>query len=148
MNNTALSAIATKVLPLTNGNTLTYNAVKNAFLTSGYTSLANNFYYQVLRVSRNLIIAYDLGQGYAHTFLNGIMLFCWDGDKARIIAQKTWGGGCWCCFSEQYAKEQSIGMLKEYLMGQFKIAGHTCIEKDVMDFARNVVEETHVKRLM
>ena len=111
MMNTALQAIATKALPALSGEQVTYNAVKNVFLSQGYTSAAGNMYYKAVRLSNRLVVYYELGQGYIHTFLNGIKLFAFDGSKATLIAQKYWGGCDYRVFNEQFAKEQSILML-------------------------------------
>lgn len=147
MMNTALQTIAAKALPALSGESLTYNAAKNVFLTLGYTSAAGNMYYKAVRLSNRLVVYYELGQGYAYTFLNGIKLFCFDGPKARLIAQKSWGGCDYRIFSEQYAKEQSILMLKGFLEGQLKLQGARINEQDLASFARGMVEETQHKQL-
>ena len=123
MNNTVLQTIVAKNLPALSGESITYNAAKNIFLTPGYTSAAGNMYYKAIRISDRLAVYYDLGQGYKYTFLNGIKLFCWDGQKAKVIAQKYWGGYDYRVFNEQFAKEQSILMLSNFLAGQLKAQG-------------------------
>ena len=95
MKNTNLATVAAKALPALSGSSLMYNAEKNVYLTLGYTSAAGNTYYRAVRFSKRLAVFYHIGEGYAHTFLNGITLFCWDGQQARIIAQKFWGGNDW-----------------------------------------------------
>ena len=85
----------------------------------GYTSHAGNTYYRAIRLSDRLAVYYDLGEGYKYTFLNGITLFAWDGQKANIIAKKTWGWSNWRCFNESEAKEESIRMLKNWRIGHF-----------------------------
>ena len=147
MMNTALQAIVTKALPALSGEQVTYNAAKNVFLSQGYTSAAGNMYYKAIRLSNRLVVYYELGQGYAHTFLNGIKLFCWDGQKAKVIAQKSWGGYDYRIFNEQFAKEQSILMLKSFLAGQLKIQGAHVSDQDVLSFARNMIEETQRKQI-
>lgn len=147
MNKNVLSLVAAKALPALSGSSLTYNAEKNVLMTLGYTSAAGNTYYKAIRLSNRLAVFYDLGQGYAHTFLNGITLFAWDGTKANIIAKKSWGGCNWVCFSERYAKEQSVLMLKDYLAGQAKALGNTVGEQALLEFSRSMIEETHQKRL-
>lgn len=147
MNKNILSIVAAKALPALSGSSLTYNAEKNILMTMGYTSAAGNTYYKAIRLSDRLAVFYDLGQGYAHTFLNGITLFAWNGTKANIIAKKSWGGCNWVCFSERYAKEQSIQMLKEYLAGQAKLMGNVINDQTLLDFSRGMIEETHQKRL-
>ena len=145
--NTALQSIATKALPTLSGELVTYNAAKNVFLSQGYTSAAGNTYYKAIRLSNRLMVYYDLGQVYAYTFLKGIKLFCFDGQKANLIAQKYWGGCDYCIFSEQFAKEQSILMLKSFLEGQLKLQGAHVSDQELTSFARSMVEETQHKQI-
>jgi hypothetical protein len=147
MTNTALQTIVAKNLPALSGEPITYNAVKNIFLTQGYTSAAGNMYYKAIRISYRLAIYYDLGQGYKYTFLNGIKLFCWDGQKAKVIAQKYWGGCDYRVFNEQFAKEQSILMLSNFLTGQLKAQGAQVSNQEIFSFAYNMIEETQRKQL-
>ena len=147
MMNTALQAIASKALPALSGEQVTYNAAKNVFLSQGYTSAAGNMYYKAIRLSNRLIVYYDLGQGYIHTFLNGIKLFAFDGTKATLIAQKYWGGSDWRKFDEYFAKEQSILMLKGFLEGQLRLQGAHVSDQELSCFARSMVEETQRKQL-
>lgn len=145
--NTSLALIAAKALPALSGSSLTYNAEKNVYLTLGYTSAAGNTYYRAIRLSDRLAVYYHIGQGYAHTFLNGITLFAWNGQKANIIAQKFWGGCNWRCFNERSAKEESILMLKDFLKGQAKAMGSMVAESQLLDFSRSMIEATHQKCL-
>ena len=147
MTNTTLQTIVAKNLPALSGESITYNAAKNVFLSMGYTSAAGNMYYRAIRLSNRLIVYYDLGQGYIHTFLNGIKLYCFDGQKANLIAQKYWGGYDYRIFNEQFAKEQSILMLRNYLEGQLKIQGAYVCEQEIYSYARNMIEETQRKQL-
>lgn len=147
MLNTSLALVASKALPALSGDSLTYNPEKNVYLTLGYTSAAGNTYYRAIRLSKRLAVYYHIGEGYLHTFLNGITLFCWDGQKAKIIAQKFWGGDNWRCFSEQFAKEQSIIMLKDYLKGQAKALGSQVCDQQILSFSREMIEETQRKQL-
>lgn len=147
MQNTALQNIVAKNLPALSGESITYNAAKNVFLTTGYTSAAGNMYYRAIRISDRLAVYYDLGQGYKYTFLNGIKLFCWDGQNAKVIAQKYWGGCDWKVFNEQFAKEQSILLLSNYLAGQLKAQGANVSNQEIFSFAYNMIEETQRKQL-
>lgn len=147
MMNKSLQLIASKSLPAFSGESLTYNAAKNVYLTLGYTSAAGNTYFKAIRLSNRLVVYYDIGQGYARTFLNGITLFCWNGPKANIIAQKYWGGANWVDFSEYFAKQQSILMLKDFLAGQLKAQGEHVSEQEILAFSRNMIEETQRKQL-
>lgn len=144
---TTLALVAAKALPALSGGPLSYDPVKNVYITLGYTSAAGNTYYRAIRLSKRLTVYYHIGEGYAHTFLNGITLFCWDGQKAKIIAQKFWGGCNWRSFSEQFAKEQSIIMLKDFLTGQAKALGSQVSEQQILSFSREMIEETQRKLL-
>ena len=146
MTNTAQTIVA-KSLPALSGESITYNAAKNVFLSQGYTSAAGNMYYKAIRFSNRLVVYYDLGQGYAYTFLNGIKLFCFDGQKANLIAQKYWGGCNYRIFNEQFAKEQSIQMLRGFLEGQLKLQGARVSDQELTGFARGMIEETQRKQL-
>jgi hypothetical protein len=147
MNNTALQTIVMRNLPALSGEPITFNAAKNIFLSQGYISAAGNMYYKAIRISDRLVVFYELGQGYKYTFLNGIKLFAFDGQKATLIAQKYWGSSNWVIFNEQFAKEQSIIMLMNFLAGQLKLQGATVSNQEVYSFARNMIEETQQKRL-
>lgn len=147
MMNTALALVAAKALPALSGSSLTYNPEKNVYLTLGYTSASGNTYYRAIRLSDRLAVFYHIGEGYAHTFLNGITLFAWNGQKANIIAQKFWGGCNWRCFNERSAKEESILMLKDFLAGQAKAMGRIVAESQLLDFSRNMIEATHQKSI-
>lgn len=144
---TPASIIAAKALPALSGSQLTYNAEKNVFLTPAYTSLADNTYYKAIRVSNRLVVAYNIGEGHTHTFLNGITLFAWDGRKARIIAQRFWGGSNWRVFTEQGAMEESVIMLKDFLATQAKMMGKLIGNQQLLEFSRAMIDETQRKML-
>lgn len=143
---TALTHLAAKALPALSNSSVTYNPEKNVYLTLGYTSPAGNTYFKAVRFSDRLAVHYDIGEGYAYTFLNGITLFAWDGTNAV----KMWGGcGNWVCFSEKFAMEQTIKMLKDYLEGQAKAIGQSLSDATLLSFSRQMVEEvrTYQKRI-
>ena len=142
MARTALTRLVERALPALSGASVTYNPEKNVYLTLGYTSAAGNTYFKAVRFSDRLAVHYDIGEGYAYTFLNGITLFAWDGSKAVIIGKKMWGGcGNWVCFSERFAMEQTILMLKNYLEGQAKAIGQSVSDQQLLAFSRQMVDD-------
>lgn len=149
MNSTSnnLALVASRVLPTLSGAQLTYNIEKNIFLTMGYTSQAGNTYYRAIRLSPRLAVFYNIGEGYKYTFLNGITLFAFDGYKPRIIGQRTWGGYDWVVFSENFARQQSILMVHDFLQGQMRILNVPCSEQQLMDMSRQLIAETEQKQL-
>lgn len=149
MNSTSnnLALVASRVLPTLSGAQLTYNVEKNIFLTMGYTSQAGNTYYRAIRLSPRLAVFYNIGEGYKYTFLNGITLFAVDGYKPRIIGQRTWGGYDWVVFSENFARQQSILMVHDFLQGQMCMLNVPCSEQQLMDMSRQLIAETEQKQL-
>ena len=143
-----IPTIVKQSLPALSGSALTYNPDKNVYLTMGYTSAAGNTYYKALRLSDRLIVTYNLGDGYCHTFLNGITLFCWDGRRAKIIGQRQWGGYNYCIFNERFARQQSIEMLKDYLAGQCKLSGQHVSNGQLLEFSRSLIDDTCCKQLV
>ena len=148
MNNTTLLQLAAKSLPALSGESVTYNAQKNVFLTQGYTSNAGNMYYKAIRLSSRLLVCCELGQGYSLTFLNGLTLYAYDGKSKNMIGRKTWGGSFnWVCYSERFVREQCIQMLTDYMKGQMKMLGQSVNEQELQEFSRSMVEETE-RRLL
>ncbi|GAB4349696.1 MAG: hypothetical protein OHK0038_28380 [Flammeovirgaceae bacterium] len=47
----------------------------NTFLSQGYTSIAGNTYFSAFRIFPDFIIKEEVGQGWCHTFLNGIKIY-------------------------------------------------------------------------
>lgn len=53
-----------------------------------------------------------------------------------------WGGcGNWVCFSERFAMEQTVQMLKNYLEGQAKAIGQCVSEQQLLSFSRQMVND-------
>ena len=106
--------------------------------------MAGNTYFRAIRFSPRLAVYYNIGVGYAYTFLNGITLYCWDGSKAKMIAQKFFSCNY---FSESSAREQTLDLLKSYLGGQAKMLGQYVTDQELLDCSRQMVDEVQCKRL-
>lgn len=91
-------------------STVSYSEVANAFLTSGYTSAAGNTYFNSIRVAEGILIKEDIGEGFAHTFLNGIKIYSIK-DKT-LIADKTFHTAF---YSKLKVKSEAKKMLMELL---------------------------------
>ena len=136
MANTALQAIVAKELPALSGESLTYNAAKNVFLTTGYTSAAGNTYFQGIHLSNRLAIVFDIGVGYAYTFLNGMKLYCFDGTQKKLIGSRFYS--C-CCYCDSFARREASEILCEYLKSQAKLMGTYISDSQLEEFAKNQV---------
>ena len=147
MNNN-LSLVVSKALPGMMTESLTYNPAKNVFLTQGWTSHAGNTYYRAVRGTNGIVIIFDIGEGYAYTFLNGITIVGFDGQQPRIIAKKQWGGcGNWVEFDENRAKQKTKDILCDYLLSEAKQLGQDVTTSEARDFAESLIEQTYCKRL-
>ena len=85
----------------------TYSESANAFLMNGYVSAANNIYFNALRFAEGIVIKEDIGQGYAHTFLNGLRIYSLK--DSTLLADRSFN----CCFySKQIVKREAMEMLQ------------------------------------
>lgn len=132
----SLSTLVNQTLPAVSNSSVTYNADRNMFLTTGYTSAAGNTYFQGIHLSNRLAIVFDIGIGYAYTFLNGMKLYCFDGTQKKLIGSRFYN--C-CCYSDSYARKEATEILLEYLKSQAKIVGAYISETQLEEFARNQV---------
>ncbi len=86
---------------------LNFSESANAFITNGHTSFAGNTYIGVLRFAEGIIIKEDVGEGYAHTFLNGLRIYSIK-DKT-LLADRSYH----CYF---YSKEKVQSEAKKILL--------------------------------
>ena len=144
-SNTQLTRLAERVLPALSGASVSYNADKNTFYTAGYNSAAGNTYYKTYRLSDRLCISCSLGQGYLHTFLNGLSIFGWDGQKSRLLG--SWTSPCTTFFSDYAVKEVAMKLVKDYLSSQAKLSGATVPDSQLCAFSKALIEETERKQI-
>ena len=134
--NTSLSTIVNRALPAVSNSSVTYNADRNMFLTDGYTSAAGNTYFQGIHLSNRLAIVFDIGVGYAYTFLNGMKLYCFDGTQKKLIGSRFYSSRCYC---DSFARKEAAKILSEYMKSQARLMG-TCISDSLLEeFAKNQV---------
>ena len=147
MTTTSISRVADAALPSLSGSSVTYNAQKNIFLTNGYTSAAGNTYYQGIRASNRIAIKYNIGEGYLHTFLNGIEVYGYDGRNAKLIGSRFYNCNF---FSEANAKREAVEIVVDYMKGQAKMLGTSVDNNQLKQFSLQVVDGayTQMKRLM
>ncbi|MCQ2287625.1 MAG: hypothetical protein MJZ74_00820 [Muribaculaceae bacterium] len=136
MANTSLARLVNDALPAVSGSSLTYNADRNMFLTTGYTSAAGNTYFQGIHLSNRLAIVFDIGIGYARTFLNGLQVYCFDGREKKLIGSRSYA----CVFyTDSRAQREAAEVLLEYLMSQAKLVGAYVSDSELEAFAQQQV---------
>lgn len=139
---TSLSRVVESSLPSLSGSSVTYNKQNNIFLTAGYTSAAGNTYYQGIRLSDRIIISYNIGEGYAYTFLNGVNVYGFNGKEKKLIGSRSYYSQC---FSERYAKKEAVEIVIEYMKGQAKMLGAYVDGNQLEKFSEQLVEDTYNK---
>ena len=138
MENSILKLVNT-ALPALSGSKVHYNSQSNMLETDGYTSIAGNTYYQGILLNDRIIINFDLGQGYVFLFLNGIRVYGYNGNEKHLIGSRTY----YCCsFNKEFAKNQVVEIVIDYMKAQMKLMNNTCDENTVRSFSQKLVEST------
>ena len=138
MENSILKLVNT-ALPALSGSKVHYNSQSNMLETDGYTSTAGNTYYQGIILNDRIIINFDLGQGYVFLFLNGIRVYGYNGNEKHLIGSRTY----YCCgFNKEFAKNQVVEIVIDYMKAQMKLMNNTCDENTVRSFSQKLVEST------
>ncbi len=122
---------------LSNNSSFNYSDAVNAFIGNGFTSMAGNTYFNEIRFIEGLLIKEDVGQGYAHIFLNGIRIFHIESKKllCEVRFKET------TYYSSSYIKSQVKSMLSELLVEASVKEGLKLNKSDVARKIDSIVEE-------
>ena len=125
-----------KDLGVSVSSNVTYSTSLNVFSSNGYTSAAGNTYFNSFRFADGILIKEDVGEGYAHTFLNGIRIF--DLSTKTLLCERSYH----CCFyNKSYVKTESIDMLRELVINAAKSDNMELSEGDVKLHVTRIVDE-------
>lgn len=133
-----LVKVVEHALPALSGSKVHFDANRNMICTSSYTSQAGNSYYQGIRLSDRLIINVDFGQGYAYLFMNGLKLYCFDGQGKKLIGSRLYNS---YVYSDLAAARESEEILFYYLKSQSGMMGASVSDSQLHDFAHAMVAE-------
>lgn len=134
--NSSLVTLVNQALPAVSNSGVTYNADRNMFLTTGYTSAAGNTYFQGIHLSNRLAIVMDIGIGYLYTFLNGLKVYCFDGKEKKLIGTRFYN----CCFyNDSSARREAAEILLDYLQTQAKMLGASIPQAQLEEYATQQV---------
>lgn len=134
--NTSLEKLVNQTLPAVSNSNVTYNAEKNMFITSGYTSNMGHSYFQGICLSDRVAVVYNIGQGGWGSnpyFLNGVTVYCFDGRDKKIVGK--WSPSGWAFYSDDLARNIATRLLYEYLQSQIKIQGSYISDCELINFA-------------
>lgn len=136
--NQSFTTLTDSLLPALSGSAVTYCKDHNIYLSKGYTSAAGNTYFQGLCHSDRLVVMYEFGQGWAHLFLNGICLYCFKGREKKLISRRSYS-----CqfFNEAFARKECIGMLKNFILIQARMAGASVQPLQLTKFSELMIRE-------
>lgn len=109
-----------------------YSESANAFLTNGYVSTAGNTYFNAIRMGNGFVIKEDVGQGYLHTFLNGIRIYSLK--DRQLIADKTFHNNI---YSPDKVKSEACDMLTSIIIAAARNEGNILVWSEV----RNVIKK-------
>jgi len=132
MNNTKALVLSKLGLP----STVQYSESTNAFLTSGYTSMAGNTYYNAIRIAEGILIKEDVGQGYIHTFLNAIRIYSLK-DKT-LLADRAFHNRI---YSKCAVKREAVDMLMDVLREAAINEGLSFDELQARNTIENIIEK-------
>lgn len=121
---------------LANNSNFNYSEAVNAFIGNGFTSIAGNTYFNEVRFVEGLLIKEDVGQGYAHTFLNGIRIFHIESKK--LLCEVRFNCTYYC---SEHIKSQVKLMLAELLINASKKEGIRLNKSEVDDKIDVIVEQ-------
>lgn len=136
--NQELARVVENALPALSGSKVHYDSSRNMLCTTGYTSAAGNTYYQGIRLSDRLVITVSLGDGYMYTFMNGLRLYCFDGQNQKLIGSRSYN--CYT-YSSSRACSESEEILFNYLKSQGALMNANVSDSQLRDFAHEMVKE-------
>ena len=140
MEKSLVLSTAKSALPSFCAHGVTYNDIAKMFLTPAWVSQAGNAYQEGLRISDKIAVTYNIGHGYAHTFLNGIRIFRYEQGKTVLISEREFYNYCW---SENGVKHETAMLLAEYISNQCKMLGQGAPDMHIVQqVANGFVDET------
>lgn len=129
------------VLPSIANGAATYNDIAKMFLSQGWQSLSGNVYQEGIRLSDKIVVKYNIGHGYCRTFLNGVNIYGFDGEKMRLLVSDN---SYYCCYwSEEVVKEETVRLLSSFFEGYCRANG--CYDENrsvIREIAQQFVAET------
>ena len=144
---TALTSLVNQTLPAVSGSSLTYNADRNMFVTTGYTSGMGHTYFQGIQLSDRVAVVYNIGRGGWGSnplFLNGVTVYCNDGHDKKIIGR--WSPNPWAFYSDSLAQQVAVGLLYDYLKSQLQIQGAYVADNELQQFAKAQIQAAATQR--
>lgn len=140
MSNTSVTRVALKALPALSGSSLTYNAVKNVYLTQGWTSAAGNFYYRGVRFCDRIVIVEKVGLFHNWTYIDSIEIYAFNGTKLELVQKRDYEK---VHRNEEFIRAESEAMLKSYFEGVMKTQNVSIPSQQVEEQAKAIIDRSY-----
>lgn len=142
-NNTNISSI--RSLLATQGcGTLKYDSCYQLYYSEGWMSGAGNVYSKGFRVSDRVLFVFSIGQGYCRTFINGISVYIYDGNRFLLVGSKLYS----CTFfSNSFIDSECKQIIVDYIKSQARLAGSSVTEVQASQMATELVRTTYNRLL-
>lgn len=114
------------------------------FLVNQYQSASNNFYYEGIRFSNNLVIKENNGKYHTWTYIDSIEIYAFDGKKLKLIQRRDYNKQF---RSEEFVRQESQKKVADYLAASLKSQGTNCSDDIINEKAKEVVENSFVSFL-
>ncbi len=137
--NTSLIVKVNDLLPAVTNKSVSYSSSKGAYLTDGWTSAAGNTYGQLMYLSPQLAIVCDFGVGYAHTFLNGLKVLRYNGQKAELVDSRFYYN---CSFNDAFVRSEAAKIVSEFIEGQLRLTGSYTSSSEIENMAKRLIDDT------
>ena len=116
---------------------ISYSAPMNAFLGSGFTSQAGNTYFNAARFAEGILIKEDVGEGWLHTFLNGIHIY--DLSTKKLLCERFFD-----ChyYSKETVKSDVKRMLEDLILSSARKEGRILSYGDVHSRINSIIDRS------
>jgi hypothetical protein len=117
--------------------TISYSAPMNAFVGSAFTSAAGNTYFNAARFAEGILIKEDVGEGWLHTFLNGIHIY--DLSTKKLLCERYFD-----ChyYSKETVKSDVKSMLEDLILSSARKEGRILNYTDVHSRINNIINRS------
>lgn len=116
---------------------ISYSAPMNAFVGTGFTSAAGNSYFNAARFAEGILIKEDVGQGWLHTFLNGIHIY--DLRTKKLLCEKYFD-----ChyYSKETVKSDVKRMLEDLILSAAHKEGRLLTHMEVHSRINSIIDRS------
>lgn len=121
-------------------SSITFSESMNAFVGSGYTSMAGNTYFNAARFAEGLLIKEDVGEGYSATFLNGLHIY--DLKTHKLLVEKVYPMYQGAFYSKEHVKIVATRLLSDLIVEAAEEQGSYMNEQEVSRKVRAILDRS------